>query len=162
MGGERTAGDVLAEEAARSPRLGDAFRRFGESLGEALGPPPELPEPPKVTARDVAASWAAAAGNWLREARWRWRARREMAVSGLLVAGGLGLACTGGWLIGTWCLGLVLLVIAGGLVYAGMSRDDGAGDRPARGTRTVKQALADERMAQEAEERRERDRAAAL
>jgi hypothetical protein len=149
---EHTVADTLADEAARGPRMVDPL--------EALVTPRQPPEEQSgATARDVLAVYAARAGNWLREARWRWRSRRQVVYSTLLVLGGLGLACTGGWLIGMWCLGLVLLVIAGGMVFAGLSRDDGAGDRPARGARTVGQALADARLSQEAQERRETEAA---
>lgn len=154
MDDEHTVADTLAAEQARGPRFVDPL--------EALVKPRQAAGPQSGAGwRDVLGAYGAMAGNWLREARWRWRSRRQVVYSGLLVLGGLGLACTGGWLIGTWCLGLVLLVIAGGMVFAGMSRDDGAGDRPARGARTVRQALTDERAAQEAQEQRDRDRTAA-
>ena len=39
-------------------------------------------------------------------------------------AGALG-ALGGGWLVGRWCLGLVLIVLSAGLIAYGFFRDDG-------------------------------------
>jgi len=85
---------------------------------------------------------------------WR-RWPRGLAVSVcLVVIGGAG-AVVGGWLVGRWCMGLVVIAESAGLVWVGLGRDDGQA-RPVAGSRTVRQVLADERdrmvAAEEAEE----------
>jgi hypothetical protein len=88
---------------------------------------------------------AARAGAVLRRARraaWTWR---QVLVSAVMVAAGCGLALLGGWFISRWCMGLVLIVEAGALVFLGLSRDDGA-NPVGRGARTVDQVLDDERL----------------
>ena len=152
MEDEHTVADTLAAEAARGPRVVDPL--------EALVRPRPHPEAePHARARDVLAAYAARTGNWLREARWRWRSRRQVVVNALLVLCGMTLGCVGGWLIAWWALGLVLLVYAAGLIFVGLNRDDNLGDRPARGARTVAQAHEDARLAMEAQERREAEAA---
>lgn len=81
-----------------------------------------------------------------------WRARlaagRQTFVSLLLVAAGMAGALGGGWLIGVWAFGLVLIVESGGLIVWGLARDDGLPDArvmaPPRGARSVPEVLADE------------------
>jgi hypothetical protein len=46
-----------------------------------------------------------------------------------LVLGALG-ALGGGWLVGVWCFGLVMIVLSGGVIAWTLFRDDGKG--PAR------------------------------
>jgi hypothetical protein len=43
-----------------------------------------------------------------------------------LILGALG-ALGGGWLVGTWCFGVVMIVLSGGLIAWGLLHDDGAG-----------------------------------
>lgn len=43
-----------------------------------------------------------------------------------LILGALG-ALGGGWLVGLWCLGLVLIVLSGGVIAWTLFRDDGKG-----------------------------------
>lgn len=62
----------------------------------------------------------------------------------LLLAGGLAGALAGGWLIGRWCLGLVLISESAGAAVAGLLRDDGAGAVPP-GARTIGEVLDQER-----------------
>ena len=59
---------------------------------------------------------------------------------------GLAGALAGGWLIGRWCLGLVLLAESAGFVLAGLLRDDGTG-LPRRGEHTVADVLEEHRLA---------------
>jgi hypothetical protein len=76
----------------------------------------------------------------------RWKLRRYLSAHSavvLVLAGGLG-ALAGGWLIGRWCLGLVLIAESVFAIYVGLNRDDGT-DMPIRGARTVAQVLEDER-----------------
>ena len=79
-------------------------------------------------------------------AAWRGQARRSrrLAASVALVAAGLAGALGGGWLIGRWCLGLVLIAESAGCAWAGLMRDDGTG-LPRRGERTVAEVLEDHR-----------------
>ena len=49
-------------------------------------------------------------------------------VSLLLVAAGLMGALGGGWLIGVWAFGLVLIIESAGLIGWGLLRDDGQPD----------------------------------
>lgn len=60
-------------------------------------------------------------------AAWREHGRRSrhQLVSAALIAGGLAGALGGGALIGTWCLGLVLIAESGLAVWFGLMRDDG-------------------------------------
>lgn len=89
-----------------------------------------------ILVRAVAAAGGAAA---------RLRAARHSLISlALVVAGGLG-AMAGGWLIGRWCLGLVIISESVGLVLLGLNRDDGQ-PAPVRGARSVAQVLDDERI----------------
>jgi hypothetical protein len=53
-------------------------------------------------------------------------------------------ALGGGWLVGTWCAGLVLICESAGCVWAGLMRDDGAVP-PRRGGRTVADVLDEQR-----------------
>lgn len=93
-----------------------------------------------VTTRAYVHAWR----GHLHETRWRIRAGLARRSSLLLVlAGGLG-ALGGGYLIGRWCLGLVLIGESVFAMYIGLNRDDGA-DLPIRGARTVEQVLDDER-----------------
>jgi hypothetical protein len=61
-------------------------------------------------------------------AAWRENGRRfrHQLVSAVLIAGGLAGALGGGALVGTWCLGLVLIAESGLAVWFGLQRDDGA------------------------------------
>jgi len=65
---------------------------------------------------------------------------RRVITSAVLVAAGMAGALAGGALVGTWCLGLVLIAESGGLVWCGLMQDDGAGV-PRRGERTVAEVL---------------------
>lgn len=47
------------------------------------------------------------------------------------VLGALG-AMAGGWLVGRWCLGVVLIVLSGLVITWGVLRDDGEGHPVAR------------------------------
>jgi hypothetical protein len=71
-----------------------------------------------------------------RRIRERLARSRHVLVSVLLVVAGLAGALGGGWLIGRWCLGLVLLAESGGAVWFGLMRDDGTA-LPRRGERTI-------------------------
>jgi hypothetical protein len=82
-----------------------------------------------VVVRAQAAAWRGAAA----------RGRRTIT-SAVLVAAGLAGALGGGYLIGTWCLGLVLIAESGGMVWFGLMRDDGT-PVPRRGERTVAEVL---------------------
>jgi hypothetical protein len=77
-------------------------------------------------------------------AAWRGQARRSrrLAASVALVIAGLAGALAGGWLIGRWCLGLVLIAESAGVLAAGLLREDGRA-AARRGRRTVGQALED-------------------
>jgi hypothetical protein len=63
-----------------------------------------------------------------------------------LVLGALG-ALGGGWLVGVWCFGLVLIALSGGVIVWTLFRDDGkgpAGSQPqvyAFGAPTLDQVL---------------------
>lgn len=48
-----------------------------------------------------------------------------------LVLGALG-ALGGGWLIGVWCFGLVLIVLSAGVIVWTLFRDDGKGPAEAQ------------------------------
>ncbi len=69
---------------------------------------------------------------------------RHVLTSAALVVAGLAGALAGGWLIGRWCLGLVLLAESAGFVLAGLLRDDGTG-LPRRGEHTVADVLEEHR-----------------
>ncbi len=87
--------------------------------------------------------WRMARAVWPERARrLRERARRSRHVlaSALLVIAGLGGMLGGAALVGTWCLGLVLMAESCGAVWFGLMRDDGAG-LPRRGERTVGDVL---------------------
>jgi len=71
--------------------------------------------------------------------------RRHFAVNAALIATGLLGALAGGWVIGWWCLGVVAIAESAGLLYVGLTRDDGE-QLPVRGARTVDQVLDDERL----------------
>jgi len=75
-------------------------------------------------------------------AAWRGQARRSrrLAASAALVIAGLAGALGGGWLVGRWCLGLVLIAESAGVLAAGLLREDGR-SAARRGRRTVGQAL---------------------
>jgi peptidoglycan/LPS O-acetylase OafA/YrhL len=79
-------------------------------------------------------------------AAWRGHARRSRhtLTSAALVVAGLAGALGGGWLVGRWCAGLVLIAESAGCVWAGLMRDDGAG-LPRRGERTIAEVLEDAR-----------------
>lgn len=92
--------------------------------------------------------WHAAAVIWAAHARRlrdRARASRHVLASVLLVAAGMAGGLGGGALIGTWCLGLVMIAESCGLIWFGLMRDDGT-PRPRRGARTVAEVLEDERI----------------
>lgn len=74
----------------------------------------------------------------------RFGRRRHVLVSVLMVVTGLAGAVGGGALVGRWCLGLVVMAEAGGLIWFGLARDDGV-PQARRGTRTVGEVLEDER-----------------
>ena len=61
-----------------------------------------------------------------------------------LALGALG-ALGGGWLVGVWCFGLVLIVLSGGAIAWGLLHDDGKGPAEpqvyAFGTPTLQQVL---------------------
>ena len=73
--------------------------------------------------------WRAAAVGWAPDGR-RFAARHPSLPSLLLVILGLGGGLAGGALIGEWCLGLVMIAEAAGLVWVGGNRDDGTGRDP--------------------------------
>jgi hypothetical protein len=70
---------------------------------------------------------------------------RSRLVSVALVLAGLAGALGGGWLVGRWCLGLVLIFESAGALWFGLFRDDGE-HVPVRGARTPQQVLDDERL----------------
>jgi len=77
----------------------------------------------------------------------RWKLRRAMAVRSavlLVILGGLG-GIGGGWLIGRWAAGLVIITESAGLIMLGLNQEDGT-ELPVRGARTVGQVLADEQL----------------
>jgi hypothetical protein len=77
------------------------------------------------------------------------KSRHQLASAGLVTAG-LGGMLGGGALIGTWCLGLVLIAVSGGAVWFGLMRDDGSGlpRLPVRrGPKTVADVLEEARLA---------------
>jgi hypothetical protein len=76
----------------------------------------------------------------------RWKVRRVLAIRSallLVIFGGLG-GIGGGFLIGHWAAGLVIIIESAGLVMLGLNQDDGT-DVPVLGRRTVDQVLDDER-----------------
>jgi hypothetical protein len=73
----------------------------------------------------------------------RIRAARAQIISALLVIAGLGGALGGGWLVGRWCLGLVLIIESAGALWLGLMREDGTA-LPRRGDRTVAEVLHEE------------------
>jgi hypothetical protein len=86
-------------------------------------------------------------------AAWRHHARstrarigraRHVIISAALVIAGMAGAAAGGWLVGRWCLGLVVMAESAGAVWFGLMRDDGAGV-PRRGERTVAEVLDEQR-----------------
>ena len=79
-----------------------------------------------------------------RDVRARLAKSLHVLTSAALVVAGLAGALAGGWLIGRWCLGLVLLAESAGFVLAGLLRDDGTG-LPRRGERTVSEVLEEHR-----------------
>lgn len=92
----------------------------------------------------VRAQWHAWRGV-MHETRWRLRAMLARRSPTLLVlAGGLG-AVGGGWLVGRWFAGLVIVAESVGLISLGLNQEDGQG-LPYRGARTVEQVLDDERV----------------
>ena len=91
--------------------------------------------------------WRASAVLWAAHAR-RLAARYPSLPSLLLVVLGLGAGLAGGALIGEWCLGLVMIAEAAGLVWVGWNRDDGTGrDSSPFEAPTVQQVLARARHA---------------
>lgn len=93
-------------------------------------------------------TWRAAAVLWktrLRVARERASAARHLLASVALVVSGCLGALVGGWLVGRWCLGLVLMAESGTAIWLGFARDDGE-PLPRRGGRTVAEVLAEERL----------------
>lgn len=88
-----------------------------------------------VVARAYLAAWRGHG----RRARQRLASARHQAASVLLVLAGLAGALAGGWLVGRWCAGLVLIAESAGAVWSGLMRDDGAG-LPRRGERTPLEA----------------------
>src|SRR5258707_8881255 len=84
----------------------------------------------RVTWRAAALIWAAHA----QRARARLHAGHRRLVPALLVTAGMGGMLGGGALIGTWCLGLVLIGESAALTWVGLNRDDGTGrPRPGAG-----------------------------
>jgi hypothetical protein len=79
----------------------------------------------------------------LHNARSRFRlmlARRSATL--LVISGGL-FGIFGGWLVGRWCMGLVIMAEAAGMILLGLNQEDGT-DLPLHGARTVSQVLDDE------------------
>lgn len=142
------AAGVLEQERRRGAAADDGLGKMREAFAAITAPLP-ADTPGGAGPGDVLRAYAARLGGWLRKARYGAAARRPVIVSALMVAAGLGLACVGGWLIGTWCLGLVVLAIGAGAVYMGLARDDHA-DLPRRGARTVDEHLDEELMRQRA------------
>ena len=70
---------------------------------------------------------------------------RSRLVSAALVVAGLAGALGGGWLVGRWCTGLMLIFESAGALWFGLFRDDGE-HLPVRGARTAQQVLDDERL----------------
>ena len=66
------------------------------------------------------------------------RVRRH--VNAGLVAAGFAGALGGGWLIGVWCFGLVLIAESALCVYVGFARDDGK-PFPVEGEHSVQDVL---------------------
>jgi len=93
-----------------------------------------------VQVRAQRAAWAGQ-GRQLRD---RLKRSRHVLTSVLLVVAGLAGAAGGGWLVGRWCLGLVLIAESAGAVWAGLMRDDGTA-LPRTGGRTVGDVLEDAR-----------------
>lgn len=110
---------------------------------------PAWAPPQPVTARRaipmLAGLYWARARNRVRACRAALRRSRSLLVSVAAVVAGACLAGFGGWLVGRWCLGVVLIAEAAGLIFIGMARDDGVG-MPGRGARTVNDILDDERL----------------
>ena len=75
-------------------------------------------------------------------------ATRPTAISLFLVTAGLVGGLAGGWLIGLWAFGLVLILESAGLIVWGLLRDDGLPDArvlaPPWGARSVTEILEDE------------------
>ncbi len=87
--------------------------------------------------------WRMARAVWperARRLRERARASRHVLASVLLVTCGLAGALGGGALVGTWCLGLVLIAESAGALWFGLMRDDGR-PAPRRGEHTVADVL---------------------
>jgi len=94
-----------------------------------------------VATRAQLAAWR----GHLHEARWRVRAALARGSGLLLVLAGAAGACYGGWLIGRWCLGLVIIGESVFAAWLGLNQEDGSGP-PLRGARTVDAVLDDERL----------------
>jgi hypothetical protein len=80
-----------------------------------------------------------------RTVRARVRGNRHVVVSALLVVAGMGGMLGGAALIGSWCLGLVLICESAWVTWLGLARDDGQ-RLPQRAPRTVGEALGLSRM----------------
>ena len=89
-----------------------------------------------VTARARMATWRERG----RRVRTRVRSSAHVLASAALVIAGLGGMLGGGALIGTWCLGLVLIAESAGAVWYGLFRDDGK-SLPRPWDRTVPEIL---------------------
>lgn len=73
-----------------------------------------------ITVTVRAPSWPRRLGLWR-----RLRAARAQVVSAALIVSGLAGMAGGAALIGTWCVGLVLIAESGGVLWFGLFRDDG-------------------------------------
>ena len=80
-----------------------------------------------------------------RRLRARIRGNRHVLVSALLVVAGMGGMLGGAALIGSWCLGLVLIAESAWVTWLGLARDDGTA-LPRRAPRTVGEAFGLSRM----------------
>jgi hypothetical protein len=94
----------------------------------------------EVQVRAQLAAWR----HHARAARARLSRTRHVLVSAALVIAGMAGAAAGAWLVGKWCLGLVVMAESAGVIWFGLMRDDGAGV-PRRGERTVAEVLDEQR-----------------
>ena len=97
-----------------------------------------------VIGMEIPAQVRATASPRAARARRALRAVRHQLVSAAMLLAGMGLGLLGGALIGRWCLGLVLIAEAAGLIAVGLLRDDGTA-LPRRGSRSIGEVLEEER-----------------
>jgi hypothetical protein len=91
------------------------------------------------------AAYKATVAERLRWVKARLAARRHVLVSALMVIVGVTGLLLGAWTVGWAVLGVTAMALSAGLIWLGMSRDDGQ-PVPVRGARTPQQVLDDERL----------------